>query len=86
MTPLGNEQHLSEISSSPNVTVRIYGPDTDYLCIVTLTLEIWPWIKFMPHPWVKYNNCVNIFKSRQGGQMILPGRYVFRGTNMVMPI
>ena len=25
---------------------------------VTLTLEIWPWVKVMPHHWVLDNNCV----------------------------
>ena len=39
--------------------VRSYGPDTDsgYVCTVTLTLEIWPLIKVMTHPWVMDNNC-----------------------------
>ena len=35
--------------------MRSYGPDTDfqYVCTVTLTLEIWPWVKVMTHPCVK---------------------------------
>ena len=30
-----------------------YGPDTDFghVCTVNLTLEIWPWVKVMTHPW-----------------------------------
>ena len=41
-TPLGHGQQLSEILSRSNLAVRSYGPDTDfqYVCTVTLTLEI----------------------------------------------
>ena len=46
-TPLGHGQQLCEISSRSNLTVRSYGPDTyfGYVCTVTLTLEIWPWVR-----------------------------------------
>ena len=59
-TPLGHVQQLCEILSRSNLTVRIYGPGTDfqYVCTVTLTLEIWPWVKVMTHPLVMDNNCV----------------------------
>ena len=59
-TPLGHGQQLCEILSRSNLAVRSYGPDTDfhYMCTVTLTLEIWPWVKVMTHPWVMDNNCV----------------------------
>ena len=42
--------------------VRIYGRDTNfrYMLTVTLRLEIWPWVKFMIHILVMDNNCVNI--------------------------
>ena len=55
-TPLGHGQQLSEILSRSNLAVRSYGPDTDfqYVCTVTLTLEIWPWVKVMDNNWVKY--------------------------------
>ena len=36
------------IKSSPShLTLKSYGPDTDfgYVCTVTLTLELWPWVK-----------------------------------------
>ena len=51
-TPLGHGQQLCEILSRSNLAVRSYGPDTDfqYVCIVTLTLEEWPWVKVMTHP------------------------------------
>ena len=42
-TPLGHGQQLCEIISISNLAVRsFYGPDTDveYVCTVTLTLEI----------------------------------------------
>ena len=31
------------------------------MCIVTLTSEIWPWVKVMTHPWVMDNNCVKYY-------------------------
>ena len=59
-TSLGHGQQLCETLSRSNLAVRRYGPDTDfqYVCTVTLTLEIWPWVKVMTHPWVMDNNCV----------------------------
>ena len=62
-TPLGNRQEVCEILSRSNLAVRSYGPDTDlwYVCTVTLTLEIWPWVKVMTHPWVMDNNCVKYY-------------------------
>ena len=41
-TLLGHGQQLCEILSISNITVRSYGPDMDfeYLCTVTLTLEV----------------------------------------------
>ena len=59
-TPLGHGQQLSTILSRSHLAVRTYGPDTDfeYVCTVTLTLEIWPWVKVMTYPWVIDNNCV----------------------------
>ena len=61
-TPLGHGQQLCEILSRSSLAMRSYGPDTDfwYVCTVTLTSEIWPWVKVMTHPsvisnkWVKY--------------------------------
>ena len=43
--------------------MRSYGPDTDFghVCTVTLTLEIWPWVKVMTHPWGMHNNCVKYY-------------------------
>ena len=58
-TPLGHGQQLREILSRSNMAVS-YCQDTDfeYLCTMTLTLEIWTWVKVMTHPWVMENNCV----------------------------
>ena len=41
-TPLGHGQQLCEILSRSNMAVKSYGPNTDseYVCTVTLTLEI----------------------------------------------
>ena len=62
-TPLGHGQQLCEILSRFNMAVRSYCPDTDfgYVCTVTLTLEIWPLVKVMTHPWVMDNNCVKYY-------------------------
>ena len=65
-TPLGHGQQLCEILSISNLAVRSYGPDTDfeYMCTVTLTLEIWPCVKIMTHPWVMNNNCVKYYPDQ----------------------
>ena len=64
--PLGHGQQLCEILSRSNLAVRSYSQDTDfqYVCTVTLTLEIWPWVKVMTHPWVMDNNCVKLYPDR----------------------
>ena len=56
-------QQSCEILSRSNLAVRSYGPDTDfqYVCTVTLTLEIWPWVNVMTHPWVMDNNYVKYY-------------------------
>ena len=45
------------------MVARSYGPDTDlrFVFTVSLTLEIWPWVKFMTHPWVMDNDCVKYY-------------------------
>ena len=65
-TPLGHGQQLCEILSISNLAVRSYGPDMDfqYVCTVTLTLEIWPWVKVMTNPLVMDNNCVKLYPDR----------------------
>ena len=62
-TPLGHGQQLCEILSRSNLAVRSYGPDTDfrYMCTMTLTSEIWQWVKVMTHPWVMDKNCVKYY-------------------------
>ena len=48
-TPLGYGQQLCERLSRSNFELRSYGQDTDfgYMCTVTLTLEMWLWVKVM---------------------------------------
>ena len=62
-TPLGHGQQLCEILSRSNLAMRRHGPDTDfgYVRTVTLTLEIWPWVKVMTHPSVIDNKCVKYY-------------------------
>ena len=57
-SPLSHGKQLCEILSRSNMAVRIYGQDMDfgYVCTVTLTLEVWPWVKVMTHPSVMDNN------------------------------
>ena len=58
-SPLGHGQQLCEILSRSNLELRsnVLG----MLCTVTLTLEIWPWVKVVTHPWVMDNNCVKYY-------------------------
>ena len=62
MTSFGHGQQVCEISRF-NLAVRSYGLDMDfwYVCTVTLTLVIWPWVKVKPHPWVMDNNCMKYY-------------------------
>ena len=72
-----NGQQLCEILSRSNMAVRSYGPDTElrYVCTVTLTLDVWLWIKVLMYPWDMDNNCVNFFPDRtwQWGVMAWTG-------------
>ena len=64
VTPLGHGQQLCEILSRSNMAMRSYGPDTEfeYVCTVTLTLEVWTLVKVMTHPWVTdINNYVKYY-------------------------
>ena len=47
-------QELCEILSKSNIIVMSYRTDKDhdYVCSVTLTSDMWPWVKVMTHPWV----------------------------------
>ena len=62
-TPLGHGQQLCEILSRSKMAVKNYDSDTDfgYVCTVTLTLKIRPWVKVMTHPWVMDSNCVKYY-------------------------
>ena len=64
-TPLGHGQQLCEILSRSNMAVRSYGPDMEFghVCTVTLTLEVWPWVKVMTHLWVMDKNCVKYYQD-----------------------
>ena len=62
-TLLSHGQQFCKILSRSNFVVKSYGPDTDfwYVCTATLTLEVWPWVKVMTHPFVMDNNCVKYY-------------------------
>ena len=72
-TPLGHGQQLCEILSRTNLAVRSYGSDVDfeYVCTVTLTLEIRPWVKFITHPWVMDNYCVKYYPDQTSGCKVM---------------
>ena len=74
-TPLGHGQHLCEILFRSNLAVRSDVLDTDfqYVCIVTLTYKICPWVKVMTHPWVMDNNCVEYYRIQLGSEESWPG-------------
>ena len=43
------------------------------MCTVTLTLEIWPWVKVMTHPWVMDDKCLNIIQIQLCSEELWPG-------------
>ena len=49
-----------------------FSPDTDswYVCTVTLTLEIWPWVKVMAHPWAM-DNCEKYYPDWTSGYEVM---------------
>ena len=59
--------------------VRSYGPDTDfgYVFTVTLTFEIWPWVKFMTHPWVMDNDCVKYYPDPTWQRWVMARTRIF---------
>ena len=67
--PCSHWRQWCDKSSTSNMTVRSYGPDTDfrYVCTVTLTLKIWSWVKIMTRLLVTGNNCVIYYADRTSG-------------------
>ena len=61
--PFCHGQHLGQESLECNLWVQNNDPDMNfsYMCIVTLTQEIWPWVKVkvMGYPWVLDYDCLN---------------------------
>ena len=45
-----------------------------YVCTVTMTSEIWPWVKVMTHPWVMATIVWNIIKIQPGNEELWPGQ------------
>ena len=74
-TPLGHGQLFCEIVSRSTLAVRSYGPDTDfqYMCTLTLTLEIWPWVKVMTHLGLWTTIVWNIIQIQLGSDELWPG-------------
>ena len=75
-TPLGNGQQLCEIFvSRSNMVARSYDPDTDfwYVYTMTLTSEIWPWVKVITNPWVTDSIMWKIIQIQHGSEKLWPG-------------
>ena len=53
---------------------------------VTLTLEIWPWVKVMTHPWVIDNNCVKYSDRTSGYEVMAWTRCEQTDRQTVIPI
>ena len=53
-----------EVSSKSKILVKSNGQDTHflYVCIVILSLKIWPWVKVMTYPWIMNNNYVKYYQ------------------------
>ena len=67
----------TSIKSSPspsNLTLKSYGPDTDfgYVCTVTLTLELGPWVKAWPTLKSWTTIVWNIIQIQHGSEELLP--------------
>ena len=58
---------MIEVSTKSKKPAKTYGKDTNfcYVCTVTLTSPIWPWVKVMTQPWVLENNCVNYHQNQR---------------------
>ena len=84
-TPFGHGQQLCEIISRSNFALRRYGPDTDfgYVCIVALTLEIWPSVgSRLWHTLRSWTIIVwNIIQIGQVSTELWPGHEVNRRTD-----
>ena len=65
-TPLGHWQQLCVTLSRSKFAVRSHGQNKNfqYMCTLTLTFEIWPWVKVMTHHWVMNNNCVQFYPDQ----------------------
>ena len=74
-TPLGHGQQLCKILSRSNMAVKSHGPNTnsEYVCTVTLTLEIWTWVTDMTHPFGSSTTIVRkSIHNKQGSEELLP--------------
>ena len=67
---LGDMTRLCDIIKIKHGSEELW-PDTvfQYINNVTLTLEIWPWLSVITHPWVMENKCVRYYPypTRQWG-------------------
>ena len=59
-----------------------HGHGFEYVCTVTLTLEIMSWVKVMTHPLVMDNNSVKYYLDLTSGYKIMTDRH----TDRVIPI
>ena len=82
--PLDHGRPLREISAS-NMTVRSYGPDTDfpYTCIATLILAIWLWVKRMLGSWTTI--VWNIIQIQYQRSQLWPGKGLSQAMCVVWP-
>jgi hypothetical protein len=77
-TSLGPGQQSCEILLIFIQRVRNYGPDKLFayvltiMCIVTLTLDQWPYIKIVTRPWVQCNNSVKYYSIHAFSENLWP--------------
>ena len=63
-TPLGHGEQLCEILRVPKKQLRVMARTWIWgVLAVTLTLEIWPWVKVITHPWIMDNNYVKYYQD-----------------------
>ena len=67
------KDQFSKTLSISNIAKDSYCPDKDYgyVCIGTLTLEIWPRFKVTTHLWVMDNNCVKQYPNQTSQKRVM---------------
>ena len=63
-----NSVSIMSVSSKSNIPAKRYDLNIDlgYICSVTFSLKMLPWLKAMTHPWVIGNKCEITIQIQHG--------------------